>query len=71
MVRTAALAFRFVGYDSRFAHRREVLVASKRASSELARAELGYRPTSSVPDAVRAMIARFVGDGRVTPARPA
>jgi nucleoside-diphosphate-sugar epimerase len=70
LVRTASLAFGLVGYDSRVAHAREVLVASKRASSELARTELGYRPTASVPEAVRAMIARFVEDGRIAPARP-
>ena len=71
LVRAASLAFRVVGYDSRFAHAREVLVASKRTSSELARVELGYRPTASVPDAVQAMIARFVDDGRITLARTA
>jgi nucleoside-diphosphate-sugar epimerase len=66
LVRAAALAFRVTGYDSRFAHGREVLVANKRASSARARAELGYRPSSSVPDAVRAMVARLVADGRIT-----
>lgn len=71
LVRAASLVFRTVGYESRFAHAREALVANKRASSELARTELGYRPTGSLPDAVRAMVARFVEDGRVTPARPA
>jgi nucleoside-diphosphate-sugar epimerase len=71
LVRGAALAFQITGLDSRFAHAREVLVASKRSSSELARSELGYRPTASVRDAVRAMVARFVEDGRAAPVRSA
>jgi dihydroflavonol-4-reductase len=65
MLWTAQLAFRATGLDPRFVHAREVLVADKRASSELARAELGYAPHASVDDAVRAMIARFVEDGQV------
>jgi nucleoside-diphosphate-sugar epimerase len=69
MLRTAQLAFRATGIDPRFVHAREVLVADKRASSERARAELGYAPRASVDDAVRAMIARFVEDGRVSAAR--
>jgi nucleoside-diphosphate-sugar epimerase len=69
MLRATALAFRLTGIDSAFAHRREVFVASKRASSELARRELGYRPTSSVTEAVRAMITGFVRDGRLQPSR--
>jgi nucleoside-diphosphate-sugar epimerase len=69
LLHAAALAFRVAGVESGFAHRREILVASKRASSELARAQLGYRPASSVAEAVRAMIAAFVHDGRLRPSR--
>jgi nucleoside-diphosphate-sugar epimerase len=71
LLHAAALAFRVAGIDSGFAHRREILVADKRASSELARAELGYRPTASVAEAVRAMVERFVLDGRMPPSRAA
>jgi nucleoside-diphosphate-sugar epimerase len=46
-------------------HGREVLVADKRASSALARAELGYAPTTPVDDAIRAMVAGFIDEGRL------
>ncbi|MDB4881828.1 MAG: UDP-glucose 4-epimerase [Gemmatimonadetes bacterium] len=71
LLRAAALAFRITGYDPRFVHAREVLVADKRSSSERARASLGYAPCASVDDAVRAMVARFVEEGRLPVAHPA
>jgi nucleoside-diphosphate-sugar epimerase len=46
-------------------HEREVLVADKRTSSELARAELGYDPSTPVESAVRAMIDHYVAAGIV------
>ncbi len=67
--RLAALAFRATGHTSARVHNREVLVADKRTSSALARAELGYDPSSPVATAVRAMIDRYVADGIVRPAR--
>ena len=67
--RVAALAFRTTRLGSEFVHGREVLVADKRASSALARAELGYSPQIPVDDAVRAMIAAFIDEGRLPGAR--
>ncbi|MEO6525183.1 MAG: NAD-dependent epimerase/dehydratase family protein [Gemmatimonadaceae bacterium] len=71
LLRAAQSVFHVTGYDSAFAHSREVLAADKRASSEHARAALGYAPAASVDDAVRAMIDRFVDEGRVSVRRPA
>lgn len=71
MQRAAAFTFRTLKLHSNFAHDREVLVANKRASSALARAELGYSPQLSVNPAVQAMVAQFVASGRVPLTRTA
>lgn len=63
--RATALAFRTTRLASQRVHDREVLVADKRTSSDLARAELGYDPSTPVETAVRAMIDRYVADGIV------
>ena len=68
--RVAATVFRLTGFASHFVHSREVLVADKRTSNARARAELGYDPSASVDEAVRAMIAGFVADGRLPDLRP-
>ena len=70
LLRAAQAAFRVTGYDPPFVHSREVLAADKRASSAHARATIGYAPGASVDDAVRAMIDRFVEEGRVSVSRP-
>src|SRR5206468_3781009 len=64
-LRLAALAFRATGLASARVHDRELLVADKRTSSNLARAELGYDPSTPVETAVRAMIDGYVADGIV------
>ena len=64
-LRVAALAFRATGVESARVHNREVLVADKRTSSDLARAELGYDPSTPIETAVHAMIDRYVADGIV------
>lgn len=69
--RAAAFVFRRTGLASSFVHDREVLVADKRASSARARAELGYDPRGSVPDAVRAMVKAFVATGQLSRPQPA
>ena len=61
----SALAFRATGLASTRVHSREVLVVDKRTSSALARAELGYEPSTPVETAVRAMIDRYLADGIV------
>jgi UDP-glucose 4-epimerase len=61
----SALAFRATGLASDRLHDREVLVADKRTSSDLARAELGYDPSTPVETAVHAMIDGYVADGIV------
>jgi dihydroflavonol-4-reductase len=71
LLRAAQVAFRFTGYNPAFVHSREMLAADKRASSEHARTTLGYAPGASVDAAVRAMIDRFVDEGRVSVSRPA
>ena len=63
--RATALVFRTTRLASQRVHDREVLVADKRTSSDLARAELGYDPSTPVETAVRAMIDRYVADGIV------
>jgi nucleoside-diphosphate-sugar epimerase len=65
VLRATSLAFQTTGFASRHLHNREVLVADKRTSSERARAELGYDPSTPVESAVRAMINRYVADGIV------
>lgn len=69
--RVAALVFRFTGIASSFVHDREVLVADKRSTSALARAELGYDPHASLDDAVRAMVDGFVAAGELPQKRVA
>ena len=69
--RVAALVFRLTGIASSFVHDREVLVADKRSTSALARAELGYDPHASVADAVRAMGDGFVAAGELPQKRVA
>ena len=63
--RAAELVFRYTEYTPSFVHGREMLVADKRATSERARAELGYAPRGSVGDAVRAMVECFVAAGQI------
>lgn len=63
--RATALAFRATGFASQRVHDREALVADKSTSSDLARAELGYDPSTPVETAVRAMVDRYVADGIV------
>ena len=65
VLRATALAFRATGFASQRVHDREALVADKRTSSDLARAELGYDPSTPVETAVRAMVDRYVADGIV------
>ncbi|HEX7977920.1 MAG TPA: NAD-dependent epimerase/dehydratase family protein [Gemmatimonadaceae bacterium] len=64
-LQATALAFRATGLASAVVHDREVLVADKHTSSNLARAELGYDPSTPVETAVRAMIDRYLSDGIV------
>jgi nucleoside-diphosphate-sugar epimerase len=61
----AQLVFRYTEYTPSYVHGREMLVADKRATSERARAELGYSPRGSLRDAVRAMVQCFVSAGQV------
>lgn len=44
-------------------------MTSKRVSSALAFAEFGYDPRSSVDEAVRAMVAGLIAEGRLPAAR--
>ena len=64
--RLAELLFRYTEYAPAYVHGREMLVANKRASSERARAELGYTPRGSLGDAVRAMVTCFVSAGQLS-----
>jgi nucleoside-diphosphate-sugar epimerase len=63
--RAAALAFQLTHAYSKFVHDREALVADKRTTIALARAELGYDPRASLGDAVRAMVDGYVSSGAV------
>ena len=71
LLRVAQAAFRVTGYDPPFVHSREMLAADKRTSSAHASAMLGYAPRASMDDVVRAMIDRFVAEGRVSVSRRA
>ncbi len=63
--RLASFVFRASGLALPRVHTRETLVADKRSSSDLARAELGYDPSTPVELAVRAMVDRYVAEGLV------
>lgn len=69
VLRGLSLVYRRTSLHTQFGHSREVLVASKRTSSQRAMVELGYHPAPRIDSAVESMIRQFVHDGLLPSSR--